>query len=233
MMFPTCCGWPPNRGLIRVLVVAVWLLAADGLPARAQSSEWWSQLTADLWRRKAYRLAFYADARVDGENGEFAGWGAGFLNFIRVHPNLTLGLHARRFDVRPFPGEALEAGDRLEFEVNPRFELAPRWELTFRNRAEFRWAEEDGAYSSRLRSRAQLEWSAPESWPVRAVYLNNEVLYSVTAGNWSENRLVPLGVVIPLGKQADLRVYYALRHRWYSSGWESGHLFGTHVVWTR
>jgi hypothetical protein len=115
---------------------------------------------------------------------------------------------------------------RFELEVNPNYRLSDNVTLSFRNRFEWRWRDEGAEYNTRLRIRPQIDWTLNREGLFRGFYANNEVFYDTTKDRVSENRLIPLGVVLRPSEHLELRLFYLWRSARGAQEWRNYHGLG-------
>ncbi len=210
-----------NNGLL--FLVLVWL----GGAARADEGAhlWlWQDLT--LWKQEDTRLhLFFHEALADGTTP------AVFLASPRLkhRPVPWLELGAGFSLLRLAGGEESDDfyhQERPELEFNPMLELGQHWRLHLRNRAEVRWSEWRGKPRPRWRHRLQLTRDLEGLDPLRAFYFSNEWLIEQDRGDWTENRLVPLGVAFRVSTSLTVELFQMLRSFRFDDGWEHEHVTG-------
>jgi hypothetical protein len=131
-----------------------------------------------------------------------------------------------RYGERDARGE-FRSQQRGEFQLTPHWPIGRHMTMSFRNRLELRWGDGVDGMNERTRHRIRLTVPTPQWNAVRAVYFSNEVFYDFDRDDLSENRLVPLGVRIPLHDRAGLRFGYMLRSARSGGAWATGHILYT------
>lgn len=117
---------------------------------------------------------------------------------------------------------------RVELEVNPRWKIRESIEMQLRNRYEFRWIEDQGAYNPRLRDRLNIEFPLKNVLPVQAVYINTEFFYDMSDHRFNENWTTPLGVKFKVTDNSSLSVFYLIQSK-LTEEWTTSHALGTNV----
>jgi hypothetical protein len=225
---------------MRVSISIVFVLAslvAGSLHAQ-DDVQYWSQYSFRLWQQPGPgarpALDFYSEGRMTGDATRLSAVFVGFKLAYPIHPNLGLGLAAKRIDLdgvnAPFDG-------RFELELSPRARISERWRFDSRHRVEL-FHVEDGSDSVRFRHR--LRWTrsldpAPEDggggrWS--ALFFSNEVFHTdgERVEDVVENRFVPLGGRWRISKRAGLDVFLLVRSRERAMGWEHDGVFGTYLA---
>jgi hypothetical protein len=193
----------------------------------ALAEEWWAWSSLEFWRDETRRAWLFLGNRLDAEDGAYvqivspryrqalAPWldaGIG-LSLLSIENTLT---QDRSLQFRP------------ELELNPHLDLTPHLSLELRNRMEWRRNEEEGLTTHRLRQRLQLAWELPRPLgPLTRLFANNEWLIDAHLRQWSENRLIPLGLTFKMGPKADVDLFYMVLSRRVSAAWEHESVLGT------
>jgi hypothetical protein len=73
---------------------------------------------------------------------------------------------------------------------------------------------------------AQVDWTLNKEGLFRGFYANNEVIYDTTKDRVSENRLIPLGLVLRSSEHLETRLFYLWRAARGSRDWRHYHGFG-------
>jgi hypothetical protein len=208
-------------------------------PSFLDESQQWSSVSLKLLNHKPWSLTTYAETRFADEDNPQRLWlvseklGYAALRNLAFGANYTF-LHYRVPAVSP-AGEELEepwiAQHRLELEANPNWQTD--WiKISLRNRFEIRWTEK--ATEENYRSRHRLDVSFPLSsfGPLESLLVSDELFYDYSAGEFNENRFIPLGMDWRLAKGLSMRVYYMERSVKSKVEWTTTHVFGTMLLVT-
>ncbi len=209
---------------MRLFIALFWLV-----PALVHADEWWAWSWLEFWRQPGRSVGVFLANREDFEDGMYtqmvsprykqellpwvdAGIGLSVLNLENTVTN------ERHWQLRP------------ELEVNPHFEITPHLRVDWRNRMEWRWNEEESLKAGRFRHRLQLGWTLPAPvGPWTRVFASNEWLVSVERGQWTENRVVPLGLTFKAGRSAELDVFYMIVSTLPEETWRHESVIGTYL----
>jgi hypothetical protein len=208
-----------------VLVAGVLTQTSSGARADDQAQAWYqSQIFYRL--SPHWSVGNYAEARLNDGVGELHTW----MISPRVRYDLTshLQLQFNTSWVEAFNAPQTRKVDsfRLEVEVNPRLELTRDLQFSMRNRFEWRWMEGGEDYNTRARIRPQLDWTISRTGLFRGLYANNEVIYDFDLDRVTENRLVPLGVVLRPSEALEVRVFHMGRRTLGGNTWFDYHAVG-------
>ncbi|MBL9131619.1 MAG: DUF2490 domain-containing protein [Verrucomicrobiaceae bacterium] len=205
------------------------LLVVLLLPAALQAEEWWAWSMLDLWREAPWSTGVFLGNRLDVDDDAYvqiisprAKYQA--LPWLEAGIGLSLlSIENTRTHMRYWQG-------RPELELNPRFNLTPCIRLDIRNRMEWRLNEGDAFTTNRTRHRLQLAWTLPQPLrPLTRVFASNEWLIDLHRRQWTENRLVPLGLTFKLTNHSDLDLFYMLLSQHGKNGWEGESVLGTYL----
>ena len=205
-------------------------LAAAGLLApwsvRADTTQVWYQ--NNIWWRLNERLSVgnYLDIRRNDGVGRVHTWLISPRIRYDVHPRFQLQLNTSWVEADNAEQTRKIDSFRLELEANPNLSLGKDWTLSARNRLELRWLEHGDRFNERIRIRPNLEWLPRKEGFFRGLYTNNEVFYDFERRRVTENRWVPLGIILRAPGDVELRVYYLLRHTLGRADWFNYHVFG-------
>lgn len=208
-----------------VLVAGILTQTSSGARADDQAQAWYqSQIFYRL--SPHWSVGNYAEARLNDGVGELHTW----MISPRVRYDLTshLQLQFNTSWVEAFNAPQTRKVDsfRLEVEVNPRLELTRDLQFSMRNRFEWRWMEGGEDYNTRARIRPQLDWTISRTGLFRGLYANNEVIYDFDLDRVTENRLVPLGVVLRPSEALEVRVFHMWRRTLGGNTWFDYHAVG-------
>jgi hypothetical protein len=208
--------------------------AKDKLDSFLDDSQAWPALSLKLVDKKPWSITTYIESRFADEENPQRLWliseriGYAALSNLMLGANYTF-LHYRVPAVAPVPGQSEEpwiSQHRLEFEANPHWGNA-HIKVALRNRFEIRWTE--GADEENYRSRHRLEVTFPisKSGLIESVLISDEPFYDYSAGEFNENRFIPLGVNCRLADQVKLRIYFMERSVKAHNEWTNTHVLGT------
>ena len=205
--------------LVALLSLFPALLCAEGTQGWYQNNIW-------LRLNEKWSVGNYLDLRADDGGGDIHTWIVSPR--VRYDLNATWQLQANLSVLEAFNADetAQPSWLRFEFEVNPTFRLSESVVLSFRNRFEWRWRDDDAEYNTRLRVRPQIDWTLNREGVFRGFYANNEVIYDTTKDRVSENRLIPVGLVLRTSEQLELRLFYLWRAARGAREWRNYHGLG-------
>ncbi len=205
---------------------AILLALLTAALAHAEGMQGWYQNTVWVRLNERWSVGNYLDFRVDDAiNGNHT-W--------MVSPRVRYDLDkVWQLQLNTSFLEALNADEtarpdwfRLEFEANPTVPLGESFVYSMRNRFEWRWRDGDADYGFRIRIRPQLDWVLHKEGFFRGFYANNEFFYDFDADRFTENRLIPFGVILRPHQSVDLRMYYLWRHTRGRTEWRDYSVIG-------
>ncbi len=95
---------------------------------------------------------------------------------------------------------------------------------------EWRKNERAAFTTHRTRHRLQLGWTLPQPiGPLTRVFLSNEWLIDLHRQDWTENRLVPLGLTCKLSRSCDLDLFYMIFSQRGKIEWKNESVLGTYL----
>lgn len=198
------------------------------LPAAlfAEGMQGWYQ--ANLWVRldERWSVGNFVDVRSDDGIGRLHAWMLSPRVRYDLNPNWQLQANVSYFEGFNPDETSRPNWVRFEFEANPTYRLSESLVLSFRNRFEWRWRDDDAEYNTRLRIRPQIDWTLRREGLFRGLYANNETMYEFTADRITENRLIPLGLLLRPSERLDLRLYYLWRSARGAREWQHFHALG-------
>lgn len=206
------------------------LLLAFLLPTLSlQADEWWAWSTVDLYRSPPWTAGLFLGNRADTEDGSYVQIVSPRAKYA-ILPWLDLGLGLSALSIEN-PNTHFRYGQlRPELEINPKFDLTKDLRLEWRNRMEWRKNEDAALTTHRTRHRLQLGWTLPEPiGPLTRLFISNEFLADLHRGEWTENRLVPLGLTFKLGKNTDLDLFYLVFSTHPQKKWNHESVLGTYL----
>lgn len=199
------------------------------LPGLARADEWWAWSTLEFWKQEPFSANVFLANRLDYDDGAYLQLVSPRLRYAATSwLDLQLGMSLLNI-------ENTGSGDRYwqgrpELEINPKFALGDQLSLEWRNRMEWRWREEEGPTTGRSRHRLQLAWKLPQPLgPLTRLFVSNEWLVDLHRRQFSENRLVPLGLTFRLNASTDLDLFYMLFATRHDGDWENETVIGTHL----
>ncbi len=205
---------------------AILLALLTAALAHAEGFQGWYQNTVWLRLNERWSVGNYLDFRVDdGING---------VHTYLVGPRVRYDLNKTwQLQLNTTFVEGLSADEtsrpnwfRLEFEANPTVPLGESFVFSMRNRFEWRWRDGDADYGDRIRIRPQLDWVLHKEGFFRGFFANNEFFYDFDADRFTENRLIPFGVILRPHQSVDLRMYYLWRHTRGRTEWRDYSVIG-------
>jgi hypothetical protein len=205
--------------LLALLALLPVTLCAEGIQGWYQNNIW-------LRLDEKWSVGNFIDVRADDGIGRLHAWMVSPRVRYDLKPNWQLQANVSYFE--GFNPDETNRPNwlRFEFEANPNFRLSDEVVLSFRNRFEWRWRDEGADYNTRIRIRPQIDWTLRREGLFRGLYANNEIMYEFATDRFSENRLIPLGVVLRPSEHLDLRLFYLWRTARGSRDWRHYHGFG-------
>ena len=204
------------------------LLASVLLPvlAHAEGFQGWYQNTVWLRLNEKWSVGNYVDLRVDDAVSDVHTWMVSPR--VRYDLDKVWQLQLNTSFLEAYNADETSRPDwfRLEFEVNPTVPLNESFVFSMRNRFEWRWRDGDADQGFRIRIRPQLDWLLNKEGLFRGFYANNEAFYDFDADRFTENRLIPFGVILRPRQNVDLRLYYLWRHTLGRTEWRDYHGLG-------
>lgn len=210
---------------MRLLVLLVVLLPA--LPLHAD--EWWAWSMLEFYRQPPWTAGLFLGNRADTEDGSYVQIVSPRVKYAAL-PWLDLGLGLSALSIENTTTHARYGQLRPELEINPRFDLTRHLRLEWRNRMEWRWNEDAAFTTHRTRHRLQLGWTLPSpAGPLTRLFVSNEWLVDLHRRDWTENRLVPLGLTFRLSSHADLDLFYMVTSSRIKADWQHESVLGTYL----
>jgi hypothetical protein len=205
--------------LLALLALLPVTLCAEGVQGWYQNSVW-------LRLNEKWSVGNFVDLRADDGIGRLHAWMVSPRVRYDLNANWQLQANVSYFDGFNPDETSRPNWLRFEFEANPNFRLSDEVVLSFRNRFEWRWRDEGADYNTRLRIRPQIDWTLHREGLFRGLYANNEIMYEFATDRFSENRLIPLGVVLRPSEHLDLRLFYLWRTARGAREWRNYHGIG-------
>jgi hypothetical protein len=208
--------------------------AKDKMDSFIDDSQAWPALSLKLVNKKPWSLTTYVESRFADEDNPQRLWliseriGYAALSNLMLGVNYTF-LHYRVPAVAPVQGQPEEpwiSQHRLEFEANPHWGNA-HVKIALRNRFEIRWTEDASEENYRSRHRLEVTFPISKTGLLESVLISDEPFYDYSAGEFNENRFIPLGVNWRLAEEVTLRIYYMERSVKAHDEWTTTHVLGT------
>jgi len=189
--------------------------------------QYWSQYTLRAYDKNKLRTDLYGQFRMVED------WST--LGFYQISPrvkyqidqhlelaaNLTY-LNSRSKDSA---GQTVWTyQNRLEFEVNPHTKVKDILGIKNRNRLEFRDIEGQGSDNNRFRTRLAFSYLKTD------LYSNVEFFIDLEAGEYNQNRIVPIGWRMVRQDRWNLNLFYMWQSQ-KSNSWSTTQILGTHLTW--
>lgn len=214
----------PFSQMLRLLSLALILF-----PILAHADEWWAWTMLEMYRRDAWTGGVFLVNRLDSEDGAYVQMVSPRLKYQATSwLDLAAGLSMLSIENTKTHDRHLQF--RPELETNFKFDLSPYLRLENRNRLEWRQNEGTGLTTHRARHRLQAARTFPK--PVGAwnrVFLSNEWLFDLHRGEWTENRLVPLGLTFKTSAHTDLDLFYMIDSTLVADSWHHESVLGTYL----
>lgn len=208
---------------MRLLFVMLSLCTVTAVHA----DEWWAWSSLEFWRDDTRRAWLFLGNRLDADDGAYVQIASPRFRQALL-PWLDGGIGLSLLSIENTTTDIRFTQFRPELELNPHFDLTPRLSLELRNRMEWRWNEEQSFTMHRLRNRLQLAYTLPRPiGPITRLYSNNEWLTDLHRMQWTENRLVPLGLTFKTGPKSDLDLFYMILSSDSKADWNHESIFGT------
>lgn len=197
------------------------------LPLRAD--EWWAWTMLDFYRKPPWTAGLFMGNRADTEDGSYVQIVSPRVKYAAL-PWLDLGLGLSTLSIENPNTHHRYEQLRPELEINPKFDLTKHLRMEWRNRMEWRWNEDAALTTHRSRHRLQLGWTLPQPLgPLTRMFASNEWLMDLHRGQWTENRLVPIGLTLKLGENTDLDCFYMIGSNRAKSAWKHESVLGTYL----
>gem|GEM_PF-735536 len=195
----------------------------------ASDFQTWQWLTVRVWKTNDFRVTLYGDNRMAEDSSRQKLFILGPRVAQRISPNWNLGAGYLFLDIHKLANNRWRHEHRLDFAVSPNLPITEKLSLHSRNRIELRWLERSKGAIPRARHRLQLRQRINKG-RIESVYCNNEFLIDYRQGEYSENRIVPVGVGLRLHEHASVDLFYMLQSvRKAAGGWHNNHILGTHL----
>ena len=195
----------------------------------ARADEWWAWTMLEFWHKEPWTAGVFMVDRLDFDDGAYVQMISPRVKYQAL-PWLDAGINLSLLSI-----ENTTTGDRYlqgrpEFELTPKIDLTDHLRLEWRNRMEWRWNDGEEFTKSRLRHRAQLAWTLPDPiGPLTRFFISNEWLIDLHKSEWSENRLVPLGITLKTSAHTDLDLFYMLLSHHIQDDWQTESVIGTYL----
>ncbi|MBK8092625.1 MAG: DUF2490 domain-containing protein [Verrucomicrobiaceae bacterium] len=195
----------------------------------AQADEWWAWSWLEFWQQPGRSAGVFLANREDSEDGSYTQLVSSRYK-QELLPWLDMGIGLSVLNLENTVSNERHWQLRPELELNPHLELTPHLRIDWRNRMEWPWNEEESLKAGRFRHRIQLGWTLPHSiGPWTRFFISNEWLVNLGRGQWTENRVVPLGLTFKAGKRTDLDVFYMINSTMPKETWIHESVIGTYL----
>lgn len=212
---------------MRIHLGLLGLLLLLHLPA--QADEWWAWSWLEFWQQPGRSAGVFLANREDSEDGSYTQLVSSRYK-QEMLPWLDMGIGLSVLNLENTVSNERHWQLRPELELNPHLELTPHLRIDWRNRMEWPWNEEESLKAGRFRHRIQLGWTLPHSiGPWTRFFISNEWLVNLGRGQWTENRVVPLGLTFKAGKRTDLDVFYMINSTMPKETWIHESVIGTYL----
>ena len=183
----------------------------------------WASLDKKLYSQGPFTLSFYTEVRLREEGHQAFGYFFGPRVQYRIKKYLAVGGAAKMIHFKG-SGSGFARLQRYEGEATFNFKLAPRFSYAHRNRYEY-IRREAGANSERWRSRIRFTVPVKGTRLVNKFFFGNEFFYDLRNGNFTENRIVPIGAGLKTNSKVSCSIYYLIQDSRSSSS--NNHVLGT------
>lgn len=218
------------RSIYFGLVVFI-LVMMGSLSAHADSDfQTWQWMIFHLPKGERFRSHIYTDNRMADSSRRMKTMIIGPRLQYEVNDSVQVGAGYLFLDIHNLKRDIWQTEHRFESELNFKCKFGSKWKFHNRNRFESRLRESKDGWTFRTRSRYELRYQINKG-RLKSVYANNELFWDHDINQFSENRLVPFGLQVDLGKSFDLTLFYmiqSIRH-FNPSGWNQNHILGTHL----
>ena len=197
--------------------------------ARADDFGTWQWTTVDLYKGEKWSAAFFNELRWIEGSRDFSLALQGPTARYLATPDTSFGLSAYYLHVQR--GYLLDDTNQawLELDMLNSWHPVENLTLSLRTMFENRWLEDPHTSVQISRHRLGAAWTLHDCGPLTKIYANNEFFYDWDAGEFNENRAIPLGVSFHLCDWANLDVFHMIRSRDGKDGWRHEFILGTHL----
>jgi hypothetical protein len=197
--------------------------------APLHADEWWAWSMLEFYRAPPWTAGVFLGNRADTDDGSYVQIVSPRLKYA-ASPWLDLGIGLSGLSIENPKTHARYEQLRPELEINPRHDLTKNLRLEWRNRMEWRWNENAAFTTHRTRHRLQAAWTLPRPLgPLTRLFASNEWLVDLHRSQWTENRLVPLGITFKLSNTADLDCFYMIDSLRSATMWKHESVLGTYL----
>ncbi|MGD8376642.1 MAG: DUF2490 domain-containing protein [Acidobacteriota bacterium] len=191
--------------------------------------ETWSTMAVDYWESGRWEVGFGAELRLDDDSTSV--W------FVRASQQSRFQASDRwRVDlnlsyVRVRAGGSLELDTlRLELAGTPTWPTGRRSSFDLRFRADAWLREGDVHEDVTLRLRPRWTFDPDGDGGRKTLFLADEAIYSTDLDRFVQNRLVPFGIGLPVGRRARVDLYVMVLSGYLPDGWRHDLVLGQN--WT-
>ena len=182
----------------------------------------------EVYRKPPWTAGLFMASRADTEDGSLVQMVSPRVKYAAL-PWLDVGLGLSALNIENSTTHDHDGQLRPELEINPKYDMTRHLRLEWRNRMEWRW-NEGAAFTTRSRHRLQLGWTLPSPvGPLTRFFVSNEWMVDLLRREWTENRLVPVGLTVRLSSWVDLDLFYMLTSSRIKADWKHESVLGTYV----
>jgi len=216
----------------KLLGVMTWVSLALVVMIRARAGAdfgSWHALSVKFFDDERWTLLGYGQARLRDNSADLFAYQLSPQVVYKASPYLRLGMNYSYLPTKPSGGGEFRDQHRWETEFNPRWPVNDWLTLDLRNRFELRWLEGRSGTNERSRHRPQATIKLKGLGPLDSVFCNDEVFYDYDTHRATVNRLIPLGLNIPVSAPVLFSTYYLLESVQRSGRWDHAHILGTQL----
>ena len=210
----------------------VFTLFISSQAAARDDFQYWSQYSFKLYDGKKFDWITFGEFRVKEDAHKVGLYYISERLVFDLWEHLSLGFNYTYLNTRKTSSginDDYKFQHRLEGEVNPHWDLTDWLKLHIRNRAEFRWIEDNGSYNTRLRQRWTFTVPVKSAGFLKSLYFGNEFIYNIAEHEYNENRTVPLGAQFTINDKTSFSLFYMIQSQKGTNDWSSNQILGTLV----
>lgn len=199
------------------------------LPNLTRADEWWAWTMLEMYRHDPWSGGVFLVNRLDSGDGAYVQMVSPRAKYQATRW-LDLGAGLSMLSIENTKTDDRYLQFRPEFETNFKVDLSSQVRLENRNRLEWRQNEGAGLTTHRARHRLQLAWTFPRPvGPWNRAFVSNEWLIDLHRGEWTENRLVPIGLTFKTSTHTDLDLFYMIDSTLAADSWHHESVLGTYL----
>lgn len=190
----------------------------------------WQWMIFHLPKGERFKSHIYADNRIADNSRRKKIMIIGPRLQYAVNDPVQVGVGYLFLDIHDLNRDIWQKEHRFENELNFKHKFGESWKFHNRNRFEWRLRESRNGWTFRSRSRYEMRYQLSMG-RLKSVYANNEFFWDHEINQFSENRLVPVGLQFDLGESCDVTLFYMIQsiRQFNPSGWNQNHILGTHL----